>query len=81
MDRPNPSDEPQERGLVNEDVEFIDFNEWMVQKMVSVDENGVTTRIVLVVRSELHDKQLGLVFHPRAALLLGADMVLVAANE
>lgn len=66
---------------MNDDIEFIDFNEWMVQKMVSVDDDGVTTRVVMVIRSDNHDRQLGLVFHPQAALRLGADMVLVAANE
>ena len=81
MDSPHLPHEPQKRGLVNEDIEYIDFNEWMVQKLVSVDEDGVTTRVAIVVRSDNHERQLGLLLHPQAALRLGADMVIVAANE
>lgn len=62
-------------------VPLWEYNEWSVKQLVEVDEDGVSTRIVLFLRSDLHDEQVGIILTPRMALRMGADIVIVAANE
>lgn len=87
MDRTYFAHESPERKMVRrvmsefDHIPMFEYNEWCVKQLVEVEEDGVTTRIVLFLRSDSHGESVGIILHPRAALKMGADIVLVAAHE
>jgi hypothetical protein len=64
-----------------DDIPLWEYDEWCVKQLIEVDDEGVNTRIVVFLQSVLHNERIGIVLHPRMALKIGADIVLVAANE
>lgn len=64
-----------------EDVEAFPYNQWCVQQLVSVDEDGVSNSVAVFLSCEFHEMKTVAILHPRMALKLAADMIMIAANE
>jgi hypothetical protein len=86
-------DEPHERKVVMaEEIQMDNFDpsdllsveSWVISQMVSIDADGVTSSLVILLRVEGQDEDdppFSFVLTPREGLKFGADIILVGANE
>jgi hypothetical protein len=63
-----------------DDLPLMPFNVWCVQDVISVNEDGVDTSIVLYLASEQHDKKVAVLLDIQAAMLIARDLLSVGLD-
>jgi hypothetical protein len=58
-----------------DDLPLTPFNVWCVQDVISVNEDGVDTSIVLYLASEQHDKKVAVLLDHYTAMLIARDLL------
>lgn len=68
---------------MNEDdePELIPYNIVQVSKVVSVDEDGVATSVVLHLACDEHPMEQFILLHPRTAMLTAVELLNVAVES
>jgi hypothetical protein len=62
------------------EVDLYPYNIFMVEKLVEVNTEGVSSSIIVLLGDTEHEVKLGLVFHPQLALQLAANMIEIAVQ-
>lgn len=58
-----------------EDALVHPMNMWSISEVVQVDENGVSTDVILYLHSQQTGETLGLLLHPETAAAIGLDLL------
>jgi len=68
--------------MVDPDLEFdfnetplVHFNAWCIQDVISFNEDGVDTSLVLYLGSDEHDKKIGVLLDVYAAAYIARDLL------
>jgi hypothetical protein len=64
-----------DENIFRRDIDPVTFNMCLVQRVATIDDEGVTTSILVRFADEGHDDQYAMILHPATALLLGVELV------
>jgi hypothetical protein len=78
----DPWDDDEDDEVTNfADTDLYPYNIFMVQRLVEVNPDGVSTSIVVFLGDSEHEAQVGLMLHPKTALQLAANIIEVAIES